>query len=80
MRAPKSRRDFRVAVTVAGLIGSLALPGVALAAPGPGIGNIDCTDSERFKPLVFLENTQGGPTGANVVIDDRRLPDVELRQ
>ncbi len=46
----------------------LALPGLALAAPGPGIGNIDCTDAERFKPLVFLENKQGGPTGANVVI------------
>ncbi len=40
----------------------------ALAAPGPGIGNIDCTEAERFKPLAFLENTQGGPTGANVVI------------
>ena len=40
----------------------------AVAAPGPGIGNVDCTDAERFKPLAFLENTQGGPTGANVVI------------
>jgi hypothetical protein len=40
----------------------------ALAAPGPGIGNIDCTEAERFKPLAFLDSTQGGPTASNVVI------------
>ena len=68
MRALESRGDVRLAGAVVALIGALAVPGVALAAAGPGIGNIDCTDSERFKPLVFLENTQGGPTGANVVI------------
>jgi MYXO-CTERM domain-containing protein len=40
----------------------------ALSAPGPGIGNVECTEAERFKPLAFFENTQGGPTGTNVVI------------
>ena len=40
----------------------------ALAAPGPGIGNVDCTAAEQFKPLAFIENTQGGPAGSNVVI------------
>jgi MYXO-CTERM domain-containing protein len=46
----------------------LATTAPALAAPGPGLGNIDCTEAEKFKPLAFLENTQGGPTGSNVVI------------
>ena len=40
----------------------------ALAAPGPGIGNVDCTEAEAFEPLSFLENKEGGPTGSNVVI------------
>jgi len=55
----------RALMLAAGWLG-LSVP--ALAAPGPGLGNIDCTEAEKFKPLVFLENTQGGPTGTNVVI------------
>jgi hypothetical protein len=51
-------------LTAAGLLA--ATP--ALAAPGPGIGNVDCTAAEAFQPLAFFENTQGGPGGSNVVI------------
>lgn len=36
------------------------------AAPLPE--RTDCKPSELFQPLAFVENTQGGPMGANVVI------------
>lgn len=43
------------------------LPRVVEAAPGPGLGNLDCGDAEYMKPLSFIENAQG-PNGTNVAI------------
>jgi len=45
------------------------LPSVAQAAPGPGIGNIDCGDAEYFKPFAFIDHNAGGdPHGQNVTV------------
>lgn len=44
---------------------SVLAPSTTLAAPGPGLGNIDCGDAEYFKPFQFIENANG-PKGTNV--------------
>lgn len=51
------------------LVALLSLGSVtaAQAAPGPGLGNIDCGDDEYFKPFTFLENPTG-PKGTNVSV------------
>lgn len=41
--------------------------GEAHAAPGPGIGNLDCGESEYFEPFAFIENGDG-PKGQNVTV------------
>lgn len=47
--------------------GGLTLAGTAGAAPGPGLGNLDCGDDEYFKPFAFIENDTG-PKGTNVSV------------
>lgn len=52
------------------LLSSLLSLGMATsvqAAPGPGLGNIDCGEDEYFKPFAFLENPTG-PKGTNVSV------------
>lgn len=39
----------------------------AAAAPGPGLGNLDCSDAEYFQPFAFIEN-DSGPMGTNVSV------------
>jgi hypothetical protein len=48
------------------LISLLAAPALAEAAPGPGIGNLDCGQGDHFKPISFIENSTQGPNGTNV--------------
>lgn len=60
-------RRFCVAIQLA-LASFVTLSNVAVAAPGPGVGNIDCGDDEYFKPFAFIENTTSGPNGTNVAI------------
>ncbi len=52
---------------IATLGSTLLLPAVAAAAPGPGLGNLDCGEGEYFKPFAFIENNQG-PNGTNVAV------------
>ena len=65
LRSKLSRRVAR-----AGLLAScwcaLTAVGTASAAPGPGLGNLDCGDEEYFKPLAFIENDD--PRGTNVAV------------
>jgi len=49
------------------LLSLLAIPELASAAPGPGLGNMDCGDSQYFQPFAFIENPQG-PNGTNVAV------------
>lgn len=52
---------------VSALCASLLAPSLAAAAPGPGVGNLDCGDAEYLKPFAFIENAQG-PNGTNVAL------------
>ncbi len=64
-----SRPKFlRRAGACGALLSSLVVPGLAAAATGPGIGNLDCGDAEYFKPFAFIENTTSGPNGTNVSV------------
>ncbi|HEY3497057.1 MAG TPA: hypothetical protein VGK73_20300, partial [Polyangiaceae bacterium] len=66
MRAGRrSVGSFASGLAIAGL--SLALAEPAAAAPGPGLGNLDCGDAEYFKPFAFIENN-GAPNGTNVAL------------
>jgi len=63
-------RSRSLRVTLAAAVFCIALPNPrsAFAAPGPGIGNLDCGDAEYFKPFTFIENTGSGPNGTNVAL------------
>ncbi len=50
----------------ASLTSILAISAIAEAAPGPGIGNLDCGQGDHFKPISWVENKGGGPNGTNV--------------
>lgn len=64
----KGTRWRRTAWRAAGLIAAATLfPALAHAAPGPGLGNLDCGDDEYFKPFAFIQNPQG-PNGTNVAV------------
>src|SRR5690606_16805483 len=60
-----SRRIARAGL-LAGFWCALTAAGTASAAPGPGIGNLDCGDDEYFKPFTFIENDD--PKGTNVAV------------
>jgi MYXO-CTERM domain-containing protein len=48
---------------------ALLSAGLAQAAPGPGIGNIDCGTAEHFKPFAFIDHNAGSdPHGQNVTV------------
>jgi hypothetical protein len=69
MRSSSIRpKVLRRASLCASLLSLLAAPGVANAAVGPGIGNMECGDAEYFKPFKFIENPTPGPNGTNVAI------------
>jgi hypothetical protein len=59
---------LRRASACASLLSLLVVPELAHAAPGPGIGNLDCGDAEYFKPFAFIENSTSGPNGTNVSV------------
>jgi hypothetical protein len=63
MQRPQTPR--RLTFSLAALTLALAAP--ATAAPGPGLGNVDCGDAEYFKPFRFIENASG-PKGSNVAV------------
>ncbi len=50
------------------MLSLLAMSGVANAAIGPGVANMDCGDGEYLKPFAFVENTTQGPNGTNVAV------------
>lgn len=60
-------RPFARTFTALAFLASLTCASVSEAAPGPGIGNIDCGDNEYFKPFAFVENTSD-PKGTNVAV------------
>ncbi len=64
LRSPRLRAA-QLSSALATLISILGAPAVAAAAPGPGIGNLDCGQSDHFKPIAFVENSSG-PKGTNV--------------
>ncbi len=66
MSSPRFGRRFRKLSSLAALL-ALGTVTTAHAAPGPGLGNIDCGDAEYFKPFTFLENPTG-PKGTNVSV------------
>jgi Bacterial Ig-like domain/LVIVD repeat len=61
------RKTFGRYITSAACIAASLSAGHAVAAPGPGIGNLDCGDNEYFKPFAFLENPTD-PKGTNVSV------------
>lgn len=67
MKSLHRSRAARRTVTLAALCSTLSVQHLALAAPGPGIGNLDCGDAEYFEPFSFIENRQG-PNGTNVAL------------
>lgn len=62
----RSRTLRRTATTIA-LATAFGSARVAAAAPGPGIGNLDCGQAEYYEPFAFFENSSG-PNGTNVAL------------
>lgn len=65
LRSKLSRRVVHAGL-LAGFWAALTTAGTANAAPGPGLGNLDCGDNEYFKPFTFIENDN--PKGANAAV------------
>lgn len=67
MTTSASSRPLARTLTALAFLASLTCASVSEAAPGPGIGNLDCGDAEYFKPFAFVENTSD-PKGTNVAV------------